>query len=125
MSSICSMPTQRSDSGGSPAGSSDGTSAFTTGPRTVDRIVSGRAASPRTWMLTMRVVEFAPGVAIAIAGGFARIDLLDVHVAGGRHVVGDAPGDSAIAAPPHAGKARMACAGGIVLRPMQRVFVPD
>ena len=45
---------QRSDNGGSPATSSDGTSALTTGPRTVDLIVSVFAAAPRTLMLTLR-----------------------------------------------------------------------
>ena len=57
MSSMCSMPTQRSDSGGSPAASSDGTSALTTGPRTVERIVSACVAAPRTLMLDMPLVE--------------------------------------------------------------------
>ena len=67
MSSMCSMPTQRSDSGGSPAASSDGTSALTTGPRTVERMVSACAAAPRTLMSTRRSSNLAPGVAVAIA----------------------------------------------------------
>ena len=124
MSSMCSMPTQRSDSGGSPAASSDGTSAFTTGPRTVERMVSACAAAPRTLMLDLAFVEFAPGVAVAIAPRIARIDLLDIQVARRGHVVGDRPGDAAVAAPPHAGKAGMSGAGRVILRPVQRVFVP-
>ena len=106
MSSMCSMPTQRSDSGGSPAASSDGTSALTTGPRTVERMVSACGAAPRTLMSTLPLVECAPGVAVAIAPRIARIDLLDIQVARRGHVVGDRPGDAAVAAPPHAGETR-------------------
>src|ERR1700681_1611500 len=68
--------------------------------------------------------EFTPGIAVAIAPWILRIDLFDVEIARRGHVVGDRPRDRAVAPPPHAGKAGMAGTGGIVLRSVQRVFVP-
>ena len=120
-SSMCSAPTHRSDSGGSPPSVTGVTSAFTTGPRTVERIVTRarRLAAHRD--ATRTLIEIAAtrrrrdsgdGSSGSTSSRYrSRVEAMLLVIA---HAM------RAVAAPPHAREARMAGAGGIVLRPVQR-----
>ena len=123
-SSMCSAPTQRNDSGGSPPSVSGVINSFTTGPRTVDRMVARARPRRAPGCCTCAFGEFAPARRRRGSAWVVRIHRLAIQVAGGGGVVGDGPGGGAVAAPPHAGEAGMAGAGGIIVRAVQRVFVP-
>ncbi len=123
-SSRCSAPTQRIDKGGSPPSVTGVSSAFTTGPRTVERIVSVRSAPPRTRMDTDLSSNRRHAPPSRYSDAIIRLHLFPVQIPRRGHVVGNRPGDRAIAAPPHARKSRMPRARRIPVRPMQRILVP-
>ena len=71
-----------------------------------------------------REVRDNPLLCLGLAIGIGGVDLLAIQIARHRHVVGDRECNTPVAAPPQPGHPNWPRPGGIILRPMQSIFVP-